>query len=105
MEYFAVLLTRGQGATVSQAFALAMSVRLVQIFWNTVAGLFVLRGGFHAPTETEAHELDDDAPDAGPESPAPRPIAMEATAAGAGPAGAGTSAEGPTAPMPLGAQA
>ena len=60
MEAFAILLTRRQGVTVSQAFALAMSIRLVQIIWNLTGGIFVLRGGFHAPTETETKELETD---------------------------------------------
>jgi hypothetical protein len=60
MEGMAILLTRSQGVTVSQAVALTLSIRLVQIFWNLIAGLFVLRGGYHAPTETEQHELDED---------------------------------------------
>jgi uncharacterized protein (TIRG00374 family) len=58
MEGFAVLLTRTQGVTVSQAFALTMSIRMVQILWNLTGGLFVLRGGFHAPTAGEKKELD-----------------------------------------------
>jgi len=60
MEAFAILLTQRQGVTVSQAFALAMSIRLVQIIWNLTGGLFVLRGGFHAPTENETKELETD---------------------------------------------
>jgi hypothetical protein len=63
MEGFAVLLTRSQGVSVSQAVALTMSIRLVQIFWNLVAGIFVLRGGYHAPTAVEQHELEDDGQD------------------------------------------
>ncbi len=59
MEAFAILLTRNQGVTISQAFALTMSIRLVQILWNLTGGLFVLRGGFHAPTETEQKELEE----------------------------------------------
>jgi uncharacterized protein (TIRG00374 family) len=62
MEGMAILLTRRQGVTVSQAVALTLAIRLVQIFWNLIAGLFVLRGGYHAPTETEQHELDEDEP-------------------------------------------
>ena len=58
MEGFAVLLTRAQHVSVSQAFALTMSIRMVQIIWNLAGGLFVLRGGFHAPTEGEKKELD-----------------------------------------------
>lgn len=60
MEPLAVELTRTQGVTVSQAFALVMAIRFCQIFWNLAAALFVLRGGYHAPTQKEAHELDQD---------------------------------------------
>jgi len=66
MESFAVVLTARQGVTVSQAIALAMSIRIAQMLWNLVAGIFVLRGGYHAPTESEQEEMeqDDDEPDA-----------------------------------------
>ncbi len=66
MEYFAIKMTEHQGTTVAQAFALSMSVRLVQIFWNLTGGILVLRGGYHAPTADEksavehAREEDDD---------------------------------------------
>jgi len=60
MEPLAVELTRRQGVTVSQAFALVMAIRFAQIFWNLVASLFVLRGGYHAPTEKEAETLERD---------------------------------------------
>lgn len=60
MEFFAVQLTIHRGVTVAQAVALVMSIRLVSIFWNLLAGIFVLRGGFHAPTAAEQHELEDD---------------------------------------------
>jgi uncharacterized protein (TIRG00374 family) len=63
MEFFAILLTRRQGCTVAQAFALTMSIRLVQILWNLTGGLFVLRGGFHAPTAGEQKTLEEDEPD------------------------------------------
>jgi hypothetical protein len=36
-----------------------MSIRMGQIFWNLVAGLFVLRGGYHAPTQKEQHEFEE----------------------------------------------
>lgn len=62
MEFFAVQLTKHHGVTVAQAFALVMCVRLTAIFWNLVAGLFALRGGYHAPTAAEQHELDTDEP-------------------------------------------
>lgn len=58
MEAFAVLLTRRQGVTVSQAFALAMSIRIVQMLWNLTGVIFVIRGGYHAPTAKEAEELE-----------------------------------------------
>jgi hypothetical protein len=61
MEFFAILLTRPQGATVSQAFALTMSIRLVQIVWNLTGGFFVIKGGYHAPTEKEQETLEDEA--------------------------------------------
>jgi uncharacterized membrane protein YbhN (UPF0104 family) len=69
MEAFAVLLTRRQGVTVSQAFALTMSIRLVQILWNLSGGIFVLRGGFHVPTDQEVKEVD--RPDASNSADAP----------------------------------
>jgi uncharacterized protein (TIRG00374 family) len=82
MEFFAVELTRRHGVTISQAFVLTMSIRLVQVIWNLVSGVFVLRGGYHAPSEQEqaALESDDAAPpDANGEAsetaaPAPRPV-------------------------------
>jgi uncharacterized protein (TIRG00374 family) len=58
MEFFAVELTRRHGVTVGQAFVLVMSIRLIQVFWNLVAGAFVLRGGYHAPTDTEQEALE-----------------------------------------------
>jgi uncharacterized protein (TIRG00374 family) len=57
MEFFAIALTQRQGTTVSQAFALTMSIRMVQILWNLTGGIFVLRGGYHAPTESEQREM------------------------------------------------
>lgn len=60
MEFFAIELTRAQGVPTSQALALAMSIRLGAMFWNLVAGLFVLRGGYHAPTAAEQNELEKD---------------------------------------------
>jgi hypothetical protein len=68
MEFFTVELTRRHGVTIAQAFALTMSIRLVQVLWNLVAGIFVLRGGYHAPTETEQEALDTDG-EAAPVSP------------------------------------
>lgn len=60
MEFFTIELTRSYHVTVAQAFVLTMSIRLVQILWNLVAGIFVLRGGYHAPTETEQQALEAD---------------------------------------------
>jgi uncharacterized protein (TIRG00374 family) len=57
MEIFAIQLTKQYGTTVSQAVALTMSIRIVQIFWSLLGGIFVLRGGFHAPTRKEQEEL------------------------------------------------
>ena len=53
MEYFAILLLRPLGCTVAEAIALTMSIRLVQVLWNLTGGIFVLRGGYHAPTVSE----------------------------------------------------
>lgn len=54
MEFFAINLTARQGATVSQAFALTMSIRLVQIFWNLVGGIFVAAGNYREPRQNVA---------------------------------------------------
>jgi hypothetical protein len=66
MEFFAVQLTKRHGATISQAFILTMSIRLLAMFWNLVAGLFVLRGGYHAPTVKEQEDLESDDASASP---------------------------------------
>jgi len=71
MEGFAVLLTRAQHVSVSQAFALTMSIRMVQILWNLAGGIFVLRGGFHAPNEDEKKELDSIPPEDPPDDTTP----------------------------------
>jgi uncharacterized protein (TIRG00374 family) len=84
MEFVAVKLTQRQGITVSQAFALTMAIRIVQIIWNLAAGFFVLRGGYHAPTEKEAHELEID-------EPAPAEPGVPASEGGSGPAAAAQS--------------
>jgi uncharacterized protein (TIRG00374 family) len=62
MEYFAILLVGRQGGTVSQAFALTMSIRMVQILWNLTGGIFVFRGGYHQPTEAEQRALGEPEP-------------------------------------------
>ena len=78
MEPLAVELTRRQGVTVGQAFALVMAIRFCQIFWNLAASIFVLRGGYHAITDKEAESLEQDEEDgaanaAAPTEPAPEP--------------------------------
>lgn len=60
MEFFAILLTKQQGCKVGHAFALTMSIRLVQIFWNMWGGIFVIKGGYHAPTEGEQASVEND---------------------------------------------
>lgn len=58
MEFFAIKLTAPLGATVGEAFALTMSIRLLAILWNLTGGFFVLRGGYHAPTQAEQQEVE-----------------------------------------------
>jgi len=70
MEYFAILLIGRQGGTVSQAFALTMSIRMVQILWNLTGGIFVFRGGYHQPTEAEQQQDLGNDPDLGAAQPA-----------------------------------
>jgi uncharacterized protein (TIRG00374 family) len=62
MEPLAVELTKRHGVSVGQAFILTMSIRLVQMVWSLVAGLFVLRGGYHPPTTVEQQDLETDSP-------------------------------------------
>ncbi len=57
------MLTARQGATVSEAFALTMSIRVVQILWNLIGGIWVIRGGFSAPTAAEEQQFEDDVED------------------------------------------
>jgi uncharacterized membrane protein YbhN (UPF0104 family) len=64
MEFFAISLTSRQGATVSQAFALTMSIRVVQIVWNLVGGIFVMTGQYHPPRQDEMADLDEATPPA-----------------------------------------
>ncbi|CAN5367037.1 hypothetical protein BH10PLA1_BH10PLA1_21550 [soil metagenome] len=54
MEYFAILLTKRQGCTVTHAVLLTMSIRLVQMLWNLSGAFFVFRGGYAAPKEPTA---------------------------------------------------
>ena len=53
MEFFAILLTKRHGCTVTHAFLLTMSIRLVQMLWNLSGAIFVFRGGYHTPKEGE----------------------------------------------------
>jgi uncharacterized membrane protein YbhN (UPF0104 family) len=69
MEYFAIKLLEGQGVNVGQAFALTMSIRLAQMVWNLAGGVFVLRGGYHKPSESEQKQVEDEDED---EQPAPQ---------------------------------
>jgi uncharacterized protein (TIRG00374 family) len=63
MEFFAIILTRRLGCTIGQAFALTMSIRIVQMMWNLTGGYFVVRGGYHAPDEKQvATEIEEDRP-------------------------------------------
>lgn len=62
MEFFAIRLTDRHGATIAQAFILTMSIRLVQMMWNLVGGLFVFFGGYQAPTQAQTEELQDATP-------------------------------------------
>jgi uncharacterized protein (TIRG00374 family) len=68
MEYFAIKLLEPQGVTVAQAFALTMSIRLTQIFWNLAGFFFVVRGGYHVPTESEQHQLELEDEDENPQT-------------------------------------
>jgi uncharacterized protein (TIRG00374 family) len=77
MEFFAVLLTRRQGVTVSQAFALAMSIRVVQMLWNLTGVIFVIRGGYHAPSQKEAEELEEGDGETPAAPPSPEPAAAK----------------------------
>jgi hypothetical protein len=35
-----------------------MSIRMVQILWNLTGGLFVLRGGYHQPSDEEQRGME-----------------------------------------------
>ena len=72
MEFFAIKLTTVRyPVSVGQAVALVMAIRLVQMFWNLVAGVFVLGGHYHAPTEAEADALGSDEEDRDDPQPSP----------------------------------
>jgi glycosyltransferase 2 family protein len=63
-EYFAIKLLQSQQVTVAQAFALTMSIRLMQMIWNLVGGIVVFRGGYHVPTPVEQKEVEAEDEDA-----------------------------------------
>lgn len=67
MEFFAIILTRRAGCTIGEAFALTMCIRLVQMIWNLTGGFFVMKGGYHAPTQSEQLELTTDAKEIEPQ--------------------------------------
>jgi len=71
MEFFAIVLTRSRGVTIGEAFALTMCIRLVQILWNLTGGIFVMFGGYHAPTDKEQASLTDDDGGGAPALPQP----------------------------------
>lgn len=50
--------------TGQDVFVLTMSIRLVQILWNLVGGIFVLRGDYHPPSQEEVADLDEATPPA-----------------------------------------
>lgn len=60
MEYFAIKLTERHGVSVAQALILTMAIRMIQLLWNLSGGIFVFRGGYHAPNAKEQHELESD---------------------------------------------
>ena len=45
IELVVIVLTKRQGCTVSQAFALTMCMRIIGTLWCLPGGLFVIRGG------------------------------------------------------------
>jgi hypothetical protein len=57
-EYFAIKLLQSQQVTVAQAFALTMSIRLMQMIWNLAGGIVVFRGGYHVPTQSEQKQIE-----------------------------------------------
>jgi len=62
---------------VGQAFALTMAIRLVQMFWNLTGGVFVFRGGYHAPSTREQEELEQDDEDDEPSIEHPTAVPQE----------------------------
>jgi hypothetical protein len=65
-EYFAIKLLQSQQVTVAQAFALTMSIRLMQMIWNLVGGIVVFRGGYHVPTPIEQKQVEAEDQDPNP---------------------------------------
>ena len=65
-EYFAIKLLQSQQVTVAQAFALTMSIRLMQMIWNLAGGIVVFRGGYHVPTQIEQKQIEAEDEDENP---------------------------------------
>jgi uncharacterized membrane protein YbhN (UPF0104 family) len=84
MEYFAFLLVSRYGGTVSQALAMTMSIRMVQIIWNLTGGIFVFRGGYHQPSEAEAAEMEADEASQNGEAQAPKQVRTSNPSASSG---------------------
>jgi uncharacterized membrane protein YbhN (UPF0104 family) len=60
MEGVGYLLLAKQGAGMPDVLAITLSIRAVQILWNLVGGIFVLRGGFEAPQSTSIDSIADE---------------------------------------------
>ena len=61
MEFVAINMCAKQGATISEAFALTMWIRLVQIFWNLFGGIFVITGHYRPPEKDHDGEAGESA--------------------------------------------
>jgi hypothetical protein len=76
MEYFAIWLLAPMQCTVAEAVALTMSIRLVQVLWNLAGGVFVLRGGYHAPTTVESRQVEAEDEDKAQDQAQSHPVAI-----------------------------
>lgn len=70
MEWIGFQLLSRQGALVSEVLALTLSIRIVQILWNLVGGIFVARGGFESP-HGSLDDIADEDEDPEPDAPTP----------------------------------
>ncbi|MFT3787937.1 MAG: lysylphosphatidylglycerol synthase transmembrane domain-containing protein [Tepidisphaeraceae bacterium] len=59
MEFFALILMRSQGATMTDVVTLTVSIRIIGILWNLTGGVYVMKGGFGKPVDAQ-HELEED---------------------------------------------